>query len=146
MIICDEMGMDNKSMIYCDETIKGGEIVILRDNVLCKKTQNALLNAWFNRMGVRFRRKHFQILSKIINGYCWDEYDQRKQGQIYNFEKMPRIVDKLGHNLDMDKSEQLLLEYLYETGADLYSYEDWKRENKRMDKRILKHENVIRFL
>ena len=85
--------------------------------------------------------------SEIINLFCWSDYkDIKNKREIYRFEKMPRIVDKLGREInDKREEDELLLEFLYETGSEMYSYKDWELINREYDRK-LHIENVIRFL
>ena len=130
-------------MIYCDDILDGGNIVIIMDNVLLKRDQYLLFCGYLRDIGLRLKRKWRKKFSEIINLYCWSEYKER---EIYRFEKMPRIVDKLGRNLNDQRDEdELLLEFLYETGSEMYSYKDWELLNRENDNK-LQIENVIRFL
>ena len=147
VIVCSELEMDNKSMIYCDDTLDGGNIVIVMDNVLLDRDQYLLFCGYLRMIGIKLRRKWRKKFSEIINLFCWSEYGEIKnKREIYRFEKMPRIVDKLGRDISGKRDEdELLLEYLYETGSEMYSYKDWQDINRENDKK-LQIENVIRFL
>lgn len=147
VIVCSELKMDSKSMIYCDDTLEGGNIVVVMDNVLLKRDQYLLFCGYLKHIGLKLRRKWRKKFSEIINLFCWSDYkDMNNKREIYRFEKMPRIVDKLGRNINDKRDEdELLLEFLYETGSEMYSYKDWEEMNKENDRK-LQIENVIRFL